>query len=252
MQKHNLLHFRELSSTNETLKQLIREGKITKNYSSVYTDYQTHGRGQAQSSWTSLPAQNLLSSVAFFPSNLRADEQFRLSISVALAIRDYLQALISTKRVLIKWPNDIYIDDRKICGILIEQYISSNLISSSIIGIGLNVNQKVFPSELPNPTSIQLLRPSESPYIISEILQGILESLEKRLENIQSQSLTQEYLSNLYLYKTPAYYIANNQTFLGCIRGVSPLGELILENLDNGTLSKYFLKEIRLLGKAKN
>ena len=142
-----------LESTNSFLKQIIHSKEV-KNGTIVSTKHQTTGRGQRNNVWESERNKNILMSFVFFPNNIPAENQFIISKAVSLSILDLL--LKYKKNVKIKWPNDIYIDDKKIAGILIENSLRGSEISNSIIGIGLNINQTFFSNKLPNPTSLKL------------------------------------------------------------------------------------------------
>ena len=118
-------------------------------------DYQTNGRGQRGNHWHSADGENLMFTLSVFPNTLLAEKQFQISEITAMAVCDAL-ALLGIK-AQIKWPNDIYVGDKKICGILIEHDLSGRYLSRSIIGVGINVNQCVFDPSLPNPTSVKLV-----------------------------------------------------------------------------------------------
>ena len=156
--KHDIIWLDTTDSTNEEARRNILS---LDNLSVVSAYSQTAGRGQRGNSWSSVPGENLTFSVVMkyghesgLVSPLRACDQFAVSEAAALAVVDLLASHdIEAK---IKWPNDIYVSDRKICGILIENSVCDGSMASSIIGIGLNVNQTTFDPSLPNPTSIAL------------------------------------------------------------------------------------------------
>ena len=120
----------------------------------LVADYQTAGRGQGTNSWESERGQNLTCSLGFSPDGVKASRQYILSMAIAVALTETLAGL--PHPVSIKWPNDIYVGDKKICGILIENMLKGEHIRHCIIGIGLNINQKRFVSDAPNPTSMAL------------------------------------------------------------------------------------------------
>ncbi|MDE6431375.1 MAG: biotin--[acetyl-CoA-carboxylase] ligase, partial [Duncaniella sp.] len=115
---------------------------------------QTAGRGQRGNSWESAPGKNITMSILLRPEGLHPSRQFVISRAVSLAITGVLRRYMPASAVRVKWPNDIYVDDRKICGILIENVISSASIRQSVVGIGINVNQRRFLSDAPNPVSM--------------------------------------------------------------------------------------------------
>lgn len=226
-------------------------------------DYQTAGRGQRGNSWESGDGQNLLFTVLLRPEFLNVQKQFAISQIVALAVVKYLE----TKGLhpKIKWPNDIYINDRKICGILIEHSVSSANLSASIVGIGINVNQLHFCSDAPNPTSILLainnLEPGNIPDNIG------LTNLERRDELVcvlQQIFSLYEYISDAeglehinaeyhsYLYRLGEFHeflevTANgNLKFEAKIVGINSYGCLVLEKRD-GSSSEYAFQQIRYI-----
>lgn len=122
---------------------------------------QTAGRGQRGNSWESEPGANLTFSMILRPQGLEVKDQFRLSMAVALGVCRVVDELLPGHSVKVKWPNDVYVEQRKICGILIENSLSGKLITRSIVGVGLNVNQREFRSNAPNPVSISMITGKE-------------------------------------------------------------------------------------------
>ena len=151
-EKRLIIRLEETESTNSYLKQLLREKHLEEG-SIVVADYQTGGRGQRGNSWISAKGKNLLFSLLIYPKNVFAKDQFIISRIASLAIKNTLDRF--THDICIKWPNDMYWKDKKIAGILIENDLKGNKIENTIIGIGLNLNQEIFPSELPNPVSLK-------------------------------------------------------------------------------------------------
>lgn len=149
-----MLEFDELDSTNSYLASIAPDSP---HGTVVRADSQTAGRGQRGNSWESDPGANILMSVLLRPHGIRPADQFAISQAVALAIVKVLTPLIPSGDVKVKWPNDIYVADGKICGILIENVVTASEIVSSIAGIGINVNQLTFRSDAPNPVSIASL-----------------------------------------------------------------------------------------------
>lgn len=137
-------------------------------------DFQTAGRGCGSNSWESERGKNLLFSLLIHPTDIEAREQFHISMAISLAICDAMQSY-GMKDVSVKWPNDIYWKDKKLCGILIENRLSGTFIRDSIIGIGLNVNQDVFLSDAPNPVSMRQILGRE--FNRDEVLRRILAKL---------------------------------------------------------------------------
>jgi len=148
-----LLHinYPSCQSTNLLAENFIDNGNTV----CISTDYQTAGRGQTGNSWNSAKKRNLLVSYVLQPDFLAATQQFALTQITSLALLSLLTKHLPDSTIRIKWPNDIYVSDNKIAGILIENRIMQNSIVSSVLGIGLNVNQVRFPKWIPNPTSIR-------------------------------------------------------------------------------------------------
>lgn len=161
----------------------------------VYTDYQSAGRGQRGNRWLSNKSENILCSLYWRPSKLEAIHQFSLSRAVALAVCGALEEEYGGS-AQIKWPNDIYVGDKKICGILIENSLRGALIDYTTIGIGLNVNQMDFPKELPNPVSIAMLKGEKQD--INNLLATLSKALEAYLPKAENDEGRQE-LSELYM-----------------------------------------------------
>lgn len=139
--------------TAESTNKCIREASGSlDNLSVVAAVSQTAGRGQGDHTWFSTPGKNLTFSMLFRPAGLAVADAGSISCAVALGIRDYLLARGVTARI--KWPNDLWVGEKKICGMLIENILSGPAVKESIIGIGLNLNEENWPAELPNPVSL--------------------------------------------------------------------------------------------------
>ena len=164
-------HRVDLADTESTLLCARRYAEETgREFTLVTADYQTAGRGQRGNSWESERGQNLLLALVARPAFLPAAAQFRLSQTVALAVADTVARY--TDDVAVKWPNDVYVGDRKICGMLIEHDLAGPAIARSVTGIGLNVNQTVFRSSAPNPVSLRQLcgRPLDREEVLCALL----------------------------------------------------------------------------------
>lgn len=231
----------EVDSTNSILaaKYINRgfpEGSV------IIAKSQTKGRGQGQNKWQSEAGKNLTCSFVLYPEFLAASDQFYISKIISLAVADLVG--LYTDKVSIKWPNDIYVDDKKIAGLLIEHTIERNNIKASIIGIGINVNQKDFPSNLPNP--ISLLKITKAKQDLEEILENLCNILEYRyslLKNKEFDVIDENYLSLLYRYKKYALFEIDGKRVAGSIEGVEPTGELIFKN-DKSEILHFGYKEI--------
>lgn len=285
--KADIIWLGSIDSTNEEAKRHISD---IDNLSVLSAHEQTQGRGQRGNSWHSAPGENLLFSIVLKYRNegilsnclrpVRACDQFVISEIAALAVTDFLSGY--RIRARIKWPNDIYVDDRKICGILVEHSVRGEWLSHSIVGIGLNINQRNFNVNLPDPTSMSIL--TDEKYDIRTCLEefrAIFESYIRRYLNITGGylKLRRMYLSQLWRMGTEARYIdftplpsghldapmrvfipepddladrddtsaqryASGREFTGIIRGISDIGGLMVEDLTDNTLREFGFKEI--------
>ena len=231
-------------STNQVASDLLADPS-TGHGTVVITDNQTKGRGQRGNIWESQPGKNLTCSIILKPTFLEVERQFDLNILASLAISQTLHTLGLTK-VSIKWPNDIYCNEAKIAGILIENTIRSSRLESSVVGIGLNVNQQEF--SVPNATSI-LMQSGES-QLVEVVLQNLLQNLQHLYQTLAEgghQELKQQYLAILYRYRQRHQFkdLRTNSLIEGSIQGIDHQGRLLLLTKE-GDLSFGF-KEIQFL-----
>jgi len=236
-------HIQEVSSTNTYLKDLTKQAGVFEG-TVILADFQTSGRGRGSSSWVSNRAENLTFSILVEPG-IKASHNFSLVEFVSLAMIDTLTNFGINPRI--KWPNDIYIADRKIAGILIENVLVENVISSSIIGIGFNVNQDIFPMELPNPVSLKMVLHRSIKQ--DEIFRKILDQLNFRYEQLKTGAfdlLHREYCNNIYCSDKKICYFQNERIREGILRGISESGELLIEN-DKGDITGFLFGEIQIL-----
>lgn len=232
----------ECASTNTEAQQLAVQNRATDGCC-VITDKQTAGRGQRGNQWEAAPGENLTLSVVWRPAFLPAADQFLLSQAVALAVHDWLTSLLGPDPQLrVKWPNDIFFGNQKLGGILIENTLSGTKIQHSIVGIGVNVNQRDF--GLPTATSLSQL--TGRAYDLPTLAARLLESLERRYLQLRAgriSSLRTEYLRVLYRFQEEHEYEAGGRAFRGQIVGVDETGRLALAV--QGQLRYFDLKEIR-------
>jgi BirA family biotin operon repressor/biotin-[acetyl-CoA-carboxylase] ligase len=210
----------------------------------VVAKKQTSGRGQQNSSWESENDKNLLFSVALCPTFLKTGNMFYLSKAISLAILDFLKEF--GLEACIKWPNDIYIGDKKICGILIEQKIQAEHIQQSYIGIGININQTLFHAA-PNPTSVKLETNRDTD--IEEALNKILQHISFRYKMLQQGEMGQvdnEYLNRLY--RATGFHAFSNEkeTFKAQIVTVKSNGMLVLKT-KSGEVRSYSSKQVEFV-----
>lgn len=218
----------EADSTNNVLLRHIRDYD---NLSVVAAVKQTAGRGQRGNRWVSAPGDNLTFSLLLKPEGLPAREMMALTCLATLAVRDVLRE--TGVPAVIKWPNDIYVGKRKICGMLVENGLEGGFIAWSVIGIGINLNQTEFPGELLNPTSVKRL--TGRTYDPVSFLETICTGLEKRLPELATSDgrkrLLDTYERDLFQKDSPASYRdpETGKTFTGIIRGITPEGLLRME-----------------------
>lgn len=248
----------EIKSTNTELMQRASSGTLLPHLFTLCTFRQTAGRGQRGNGWESEPDKNISFTTVLDSSQLPAERLWQLSmlasVSVAEALRTYGLA------AEVKWPNDIYVGDLKICGILIENVLLGNRICCSLAGIGVNVNQEVFVSNAPNPTSMKLLSGRE--FDKKEVLSRILSEMERLWPLVldDSHTLHERFMQLLYRreglwrWREAAPSVApmmiareeDASDFLASIEGVSEQGQLLLRRED-GSLSAYSFKEVKYI-----
>lgn len=216
----------------------------------VVAETQTAGRGQRGNSWESQPGMNLTFTVFHCPTGVAVREQFAISEAAALAMVDALA--LSGINARVKWPNDIYVGNDKIAGILIEHSITPDKIEHSRIGIGLNVNQKEFKSGPPNPISMALI--SGHDHILSEICNDVASCIERRLLDLSSEEkrtgLHSEFLARMWRGDGKVYPFRIKETgreFDGRIAGVSPYGPISIEDVSTQTTCEFAFKEIEFI-----
>jgi BirA family biotin operon repressor/biotin-[acetyl-CoA-carboxylase] ligase len=241
----NVIYLDQVSSTNTYALDLISKINPPEG-TCIYTDYQSAGRGQIGRFWHSSAAKNLLTSYIFYPNTLIAPDQFFLNMISGLAVRDVVA--LFCKHVKIKWPNDIYVSDKKIAGILVQNILRGNHIKATVIGIGLNVNEVSFPSEIPNPTSLILECGIQSQLTdIRQLLSSKLEYYYLKLKANQLGWLTDQYVDCMYKRLEYSSFInPEGSVFNGEILGVDTQGKLIIRDENNDTKA-YGFREIGYL-----
>ena len=232
------------SSNDEAALKCYTEGDV------IVAESQSAGRGQRGHRWESEVGQNLTFSLVLEPTFVAPANQFLLSEAVALGVVDMLDGYgIGAK---IKWTNDIYVGDRKLAGILIEHKLQGASLARTIVGIGLNVNQRDFPSDLPNPVSMVQLRHFE--FDRDEVLNRLVKTIMARYEQLRSGDdgpLQQDYHNRLYrLGMLDWYALPSGRRFRGTIMGVRPTGALVIEN-EKRERSEYLFKEVEFTIGAK-
>jgi BirA family biotin operon repressor/biotin-[acetyl-CoA-carboxylase] ligase len=240
--KHHLI---ETNSTNAWLMVKVREmranGEPVPDLLAVYADFQTAGRGAGTNTWHSSRGLNILASVCF-DTGLAAADQFVFNLWFATSTRRFLAKYVP--EVLIKWPNDMYVHDSKLAGDLTEHSVSGGQLDFTVAGIGINVNEELFPTEIPHPTSLFL--ETGQHYDIGTLMEeylGVLRERRPLLDTEHTVKLREEYLSHLYHLNEPHPYIIHGQQITGIIRDIDRYGQLILEHPD-GTKHPYEYKQV--------
>ena len=233
-----------LASTNDYLSELCKQGKAEEFYTVIAED-QTDGKGQRGNSWESEPGKNLTFSIVLYPTAIEANKQFHLSMLASIAIIDTLTDY--TDGFSIKWPNDIYWHDKKICGILIENELEGQYLSQSIIGIGLNINQTEFLSSAPNPVSLYQIigKEIDKDEVFSKIIHALLGGYKALEDNFIEASACISHLYKKFLYRKNDFHIYQDKdgTFEARIHNVGNDGYLYLEDTGNN-IRKYAFKEV--------
>lgn len=251
----------ECDSTNTLLRQLVAEGNPP---AYIYAGYQTAGRGQTGNGWESERGKNLLCSVLVESRKTKDKSPFYLNVMISVAVCRLVKRSLSesglsslSEAVSIKWPNDIYWQDKKVAGILIENALIGGEVKYSIAGIGLNVNQTEFRSDAPNPVSLRQITGQE--YDIDALMRRLAEEIED-WSLVIGDRLWDYYRSHLYRREGWWPFVerevsvaptmnANSQQpiadrFMARILDVLPSGELVLEN-EQGKERTYHFKQIR-------
>lgn len=238
---NNIIKLDAIDSTNDYARELLLNNANIADGTVVLANFQTKGKGRRTKTWISERGLNLTMSVILYPVNLKVEDQFLMTKVVSLGILDYLNSIFDANlsdQLKIKWPNDIYVGNNKICGILIENNVRFNKITSCIIGIGLNVNQVIFPDHISNPTSIKNeLKRSLDLDIVRIDLCSHIESRYGRLHSMSHGPLNKQYEESLYgRYQMKKYQI-NDNSMTAKLIGVNNIGELLLENLNGSSIT---------------
>lgn len=241
----NVLRIKWFEELDSTSSELLRHVGDYDNLSVIAAVNQTAGRGQRGNHWISAPGDNLTFSFLLRPEALPAREVMALTCFATLVVRDALRA--EGIPAVIKWPNDIYVGKRKICGMLVENGLEGPLIAWSVIGIGINLNQTEFPAGVQNPTSLKILtgRTFDVHAVLDRFCRGF-ESLYPSLATQEGRDrLRAAYEKDLFLKDSPASFrdIATGEVFTGVIRGITPEGLLRIEKA-GGPERTFGFKEI--------
>lgn len=234
-----ILEYEEVGSTNTVASAL--PGEERKDKTVVLTYRQRTGRGQGENRWECEPGKNISLSVVLCPVRCEAGQQFAVSMVIALACRDFISRYVPGCTV--KWPNDVYVGDDKIAGILIEHSVSGNRITCSVCGIGLNINQNRFLSDAPNPVSLYQLTGKELD--IRRAVEELLECVAVRYDQIDDYTgLERDYLECLYRRQGMYLWEDDRGIFRASVEGVDEYGRLVLRDTE-GRERIYGFKEVK-------
>ncbi|TRX36933.1 biotin--[acetyl-CoA-carboxylase] ligase [Flavobacterium sp. ZT3R18] len=239
-----LIKLDAIDSTNEFLKGLSNKQEV-QNFTVVTAETQLKGKGQMGAKWDSESGKNLIMSVLVSSFLFEIEDVFNLNVVVSLAVINVLESY-NIPELSIKWPNDIMSANKKIGGILIENSIKGDGTITSVVGLGLNINQIQF-ENLPRASSLAVI--CNSNFDKEEILFKIVTKLEEMvpLYNEKAVSIWEDYSEKLFKIGVPtAFSDENNQNFMGIISGVSSIGKLKIQLEDDSTC-EYNLKEVQML-----
>lgn len=238
----NSLEFLDVvDSTNEYLKNILKYSKIDSG-EAVVTFNQRKGNGQYGNKWASAPDKNVSYSLYVEPENIEIKDQFIISELVSISIVEFLKNFISD--VTIKWPNDIYWKDKKICGILIENMVSGKNIDSCIIGAGINVNQVRFSPKIPNPVSLKMINKVD--YSLDDMAIALHDKVCKAIVEKDLYTpfqIKKKYFS--FLYRKSGFHKFKDAEgfFTARIIDIEPSGAMVLQKKDD-SIKSYCFKEV--------
>lgn len=242
----NFITLKEVDSTNNYLKELLSNSKPLIEGTVIMAENQFAGRGQQQNTWLAEPGKNLTFSLLLKPNFLPITAQFDLIRAVSLGVFDAMEPLLGDK-LKIKWPNDIYYGDKKLGGMLIENLVQAGQIKSSVIGIGVNVNQERFADGLSNAISLKQILQQD--YDLKTLLSDICSHIEAWYLNLKAGKIAivrKTYLSRLYWLNEKRRFKTGDSVFFGTIKHVRDNGLLVIRNNNDQEL-EFSLKEIQFV-----
>lgn len=241
-----IIHLEQTHSTNRYMRQYAEVTHHSKEGTVIWADFQTAGRGQKGNSWESTAGKNLLFSLLLCPTGIAAHEQFIISQVISLALLDVLNAI--QPGFSVKWPNDIYYGEKKVAGILIENDLSGHTLYSSIIGVGLNVNQEVFESDAPNPISMKQITGItwDRHELLNELLERIFDHYTAALDH-RSELIHDSYMKGLFRNEGYHPFLdEQKRPFEARIKRIDLTGEITLED-KQGTDRTFAFKEVEFV-----
>ena len=227
----SFIELQSVDSTNNYAFDMI-QAKLAAHGLAIFAHEQTKGKGQHGKAWVSEKSENIMLSVVLDASFLQLHQQFYLSAAMALAGYDFMKKYLH-KHIFIKWPNDLYWNDKKACGILIETKIGkpSLGIHRAVAGFGINVNQTKFPAALKNPVSLKLITGLHyKPVDLSKRLCVFIEKRFTQLKKGKYKLLLKQYNKHLYKLNEEVKLKQKNIVFTRTIKGVDEMGNLLVEN----------------------
>jgi BirA family transcriptional regulator, biotin operon repressor / biotin---[acetyl-CoA-carboxylase] ligase len=242
----HIILLNEVDSTNRFAADLLKEVRPDEG-TIIVASNQTQGRGMEMNTWESEPFKNLTFTAILYPAFLHIDRQFDLNKAISLGVCDFIRQKVPDRKICIKWPNDIYIGDRKAAGILIRNSIFGNRFDSVIAGIGVNMNQESFPASLPNPVSVRNSTGRE--YDLEAELNALASTLDFRYNQLskgETDAIDRDYLEALYRYKEWHNFELRGRIREARITGISSNGRLILDARDE-PIAEFDIKEVRFI-----
>lgn len=239
------IHLHHTDSTNTFLSRYADGGEA--DIVVATADYQTAGRGQGSNTWESEEGKNLLFSLLIRPTMVEAAEQFVLSMAGALALRDVIVEATGATDISLKWPNDVYWRDYKVSGTLIETSVSGKRVKRCIFGTGINVNQRRFLSDAPNPLSLCAITGAE--LSVEALLRSVVEHFKHYYRLVAGHDygrIASAYRAALYRRTGRHRYADKDGEFTATISDVGLDGTLTL-SLDDGRLRRYAFKEVKFI-----
>lgn len=212
----------------------------------IIADHQTQGKGTETNTWESEKGKNLTFSLVLYPA-VTAEHQFMLNKALSLGIYDFLVSLLPDQKVSIKWPNDLYIGDKKVCGILIQNSVMGNNLAYMVAGIGLNVNQTGFTSLAPNPVSLKMATGKD--FDLGELLENLIHAIMNRYSTLSTETaldIENGYRAALYRLMEWHEYLVDNYVIKARITGTNAFGQLVLES-EKGKVISCDFKEVKFL-----
>lgn len=242
-----IIHLPVIDSTNQHALRLINSGAEDGNFI-VWADEQNKGRGHHDNSWISEAGKNLTVSLVIQPAHILPSQQFILTQTVSLALRNLISNFVQDNNIKIKWPNDLYVGDKKLAGILIQNILKGNVLEYSVIGVGLNLNQVNFPEELSNPVSLKQITGADYNIekLLSELTTEFSEQYHKTFSTVECPGLRHEYLVNMYRYKQRVKFREGKSVFYAVVDGIGEYGRLQLK-LDDGSTGLFEFKDVEFL-----